>query len=394
MICASETNTGHPLLKIIATIPSTEILPSASKRGKRTPPTPKEDPGSTQIKTSEKQEHLEMGGNSSTDSPSPGSIQGNLPGGAPHTESGNDGGVEAQGALATEYSTVEVEHLIPFVRSIVPRIDPGKRRLLVDPPSGLLDLGRRRALLQHLKGELLSFIREKSTENNKNNTSSTNSTESLINPTTTSSSPAAPAAAAAAAPMSNFVMPMRRELEAAGRYDLVKAIQCAGGFIEVAQELGLRSMRRPPGYWDDDEALDRELSLFVAANWVRFEEGPSDKLESAMFLDPGEGLTMLDADEDEEENQEKEWDNGENEESEEEGSEFSDTQQASHTQQAHHEVYWYNQVTRKLRWSPPVLLSPWTTKGAPCSQKVQRIVQCHLEVRFSQQAGMICMLRS
>ncbi len=41
------------------------------------------------------------------------------------------------------------------------------------------------------------------------------------------------------------------------------------------QGLGLRSSRRPAGYWEDESALDRELSLFVAAHWTRFEDEES-----------------------------------------------------------------------------------------------------------------------
>jgi 16S rRNA processing protein RimM len=32
------------------------------------------------------------------------------------------------------------EHLVPFVREIVPAVDPAARRVVVDPPPGLLDL--------------------------------------------------------------------------------------------------------------------------------------------------------------------------------------------------------------------------------------------------------------
>jgi 16S rRNA processing protein RimM len=32
------------------------------------------------------------------------------------------------------------EHLVPFVRDIVPTVDPAARRVVVDPPPGLLDL--------------------------------------------------------------------------------------------------------------------------------------------------------------------------------------------------------------------------------------------------------------
>jgi len=42
---------------------------------------------------------------------------------------------------------------------------------------------------------------------------------------------------------------------------------------QVAQELGLRSFshRRPAGFWDDLTHLDQELSLLIAASWVRLE---------------------------------------------------------------------------------------------------------------------------
>jgi 16S rRNA processing protein RimM len=32
------------------------------------------------------------------------------------------------------------EHLVPFVREIVPTVDPAARQVVVDPPPGLLDL--------------------------------------------------------------------------------------------------------------------------------------------------------------------------------------------------------------------------------------------------------------
>lgn len=62
--------------------------------------------------------------------------------------------------INTSYSSTEVgsvgnvtreEHLIPLVRNIVPRIDTVERRVYIDPPAGLLDLGKRRVLLQRIK---------------------------------------------------------------------------------------------------------------------------------------------------------------------------------------------------------------------------------------------------
>lgn len=52
---------------------------------------------------------------------------------------------------------------------------------------------------------------------------------------------------------------------------LLQPLACANDLhsttAQVAQELGLRSLRRPVGYWDDITNLDIELSNFVAAHW-------------------------------------------------------------------------------------------------------------------------------
>ena len=42
-------------------------------------------------------------------------------------------------------------------------------------------------------------------------------------------------------------MPTRRALEGAGRSDLVRDVLAAGGFLEVALAVGMRSRRRPIG---------------------------------------------------------------------------------------------------------------------------------------------------
>ena len=41
--------------------------------------------------------------------------------------------------------------------------------------------------------------------------------------------------------------------------------------VQVAQQLGFRSRRRPAGYWDNEDNLDREIAQFVAANWTQME---------------------------------------------------------------------------------------------------------------------------
>lgn len=51
-------------------------------------------------------------------------------------------------------------------------------------------------------------------------------------------------------------MPTRAALQAAGRADIVRAVRAAGGSLAVAQRLGLRSRRRPVGFWDSTDNLD------------------------------------------------------------------------------------------------------------------------------------------
>jgi hypothetical protein len=37
----------------------------------------------------------------------------------------------------------------------------------------------------------------------------------------------------------------------------------------VAEGLQLRSRRRPAGFWDNEDALDRELSRFITGAWTQ-----------------------------------------------------------------------------------------------------------------------------
>jgi hypothetical protein len=39
--------------------------------------------------------------------------------------------------------------------------------------------------------------------------------------------------------------------------------------LQVAEGLQLRSRRRPPGFWDNEDALDRELSRFITGAWTQ-----------------------------------------------------------------------------------------------------------------------------
>ena len=43
----------------------------------------------------------------------------------------------------------------------------------------------------------------------------------------------------------------------------------------MAQQLGFRSRRRPTGYWENEEHLDREITQFVAAHWTQMEHPES-----------------------------------------------------------------------------------------------------------------------
>ncbi|KAG2423284.1 hypothetical protein HXX76_015433 [Chlamydomonas incerta] len=68
-----------------------------------------------------------------------------------------------------------------------------------------------------------------------------------------------------------IAMPSRQQLLAAGREELVEAIGAAGGFAEVALQLGLRCSRRPHGFWSGPGSWRRlaaELAGFVAAAWT------------------------------------------------------------------------------------------------------------------------------
>ena len=123
-------------------------------------------------------------------------------------------------------------HTLPYVADVLSGCDVTARVVVATPPPGLLRLGRQRLLVDHLRPTLLALAR------------------------------------ASASARSGGVMPSRADLVAAGRADLADDIEAAGGFAAVAAAVGLRARRRPVGYWDNTDALDAELSLFVAAHWV------------------------------------------------------------------------------------------------------------------------------
>lgn len=51
-------------------------------------------------------------------------------------------------------------------------------------------------------------------------------------------------------------MPSKKDLESKGLSKLVRVIMNAGGFVSVAQNLGLKTNRRPNGYWEDLNNVD------------------------------------------------------------------------------------------------------------------------------------------
>ena len=77
--------------------------------------------------------------------------------------SDSDGAVQAQEHAATP-DPDKVEHLIPLVPSIVVSADVKRRCLVINPPEGLLELGRQQHCLQRLLPVLMEFCEERERE--------------------------------------------------------------------------------------------------------------------------------------------------------------------------------------------------------------------------------------
>ena len=236
---------------------------------------------------------------------------------------------------------IEEEHLIPLVKSIVPRIDPVEERVFIKAPEGLLDLGRRKAQMDILRCMLQPIAESLSKSKG----------------------------------LDYIIMPTQRELDKLGRRDVVKLIQEAGGFLEVAQTLRYVSTRRPPGYWEDETVLDRELSLFVGASWVEFLAGDDDEEVgdsvfraddmpfSNMILPSSsnpvtleksgtdDGLHISTDDEKGKINYKTQKGHMDSIALPSQSLETAGKQPSSHQQTP----YWFNTVTRRMRWDPPVL---------------------------------------
>lgn len=53
--------------------------------------------------------------------------------------------------------------------------------------------------------------------------------------------------------------------------------------LQVAEGLQLRSRRRPPGFWENEDALDRELSRFITAAWTQHRVDDADGKETYFY---------------------------------------------------------------------------------------------------------------
>ena len=226
-------------------------------------------------------------------------------------EDGEEDARPWQDSPASSYHTHHhtIQHLIPLVPSIVPSVDPVSLTLTLSPPPGLLDLGRRQAALRRI--------------------------DRLLRASGIVSSVYIESEGGAAREELRPKMPTRRELEEMGRQDVVKLILECGGFLEVAACLGWRGRRKPVGYWEDEEVLDRELSLFVGGGWVRMEALSSSSEDDDDDDDDrgvDDGVDGQDDDDDD-------------------GDEEFDADDIHHHH--HNNTYWFNTITRQLQWTPP-----------------------------------------
>ena len=166
------------------------------------------------------------------------------------------------------------QHLLPYVPEILPVVNQAQQQVFARPPNGLLELGRRDMRLRQLKQELQVQGFPTAVLQRAGPVRSVSLHFSLVcllgsklwqcppckNP---SHLLVQDFAAATKAELSR--MPTKQGLSAAGRQDLVRAVERDGGFLEVSQLLGLTARRRPNGYWDNLEALD-QVSAYLQHN--------------------------------------------------------------------------------------------------------------------------------
>eukprot|EP00899_Mesostigma_viride_P025286 jgi/Mesvir1/5942/Mv00706-RA.2 len=184
--------------------------------------------------------------------------------------------------------------LVPLVADIVPLVDVSARCLHILPPEGLLEMADWKATMTVLNEELMTFCSQRDGQENgerhereghemgwdgrygcglgwEGRESGTPGGQLHGGRATRGASGVRERPGwrpQQAAPL----MPTEAELQAAGKYELVKMIKFAGGFSSVAQTLGLRWKRRPAGYWDDLENVEREIDMFVRACWTEHVE--------------------------------------------------------------------------------------------------------------------------
>ncbi|KAG0600498.1 hypothetical protein M758_11G039200 [Ceratodon purpureus] len=139
-----------------------------------------------------------------------------------------------------DMSSPGIEYLIPWVEDVVKEVDSVGRRVFIKPPEGLLELAKRPELLRKIRIALEEFGLH---------------TEGQTEPH----------------------MPTRRQLQAAGEHKLVEMIVAAGGFSSVAQDLRLRTKRRPVGFWEDLQNLDSEIEAFLGESWYEEEDPETGK---------------------------------------------------------------------------------------------------------------------
>eukprot|EP00850_Spirogloea_muscicola_P007058 SM000035S13038 [mRNA] locus=s35:59115:63032:+ [translate_table: standard] len=188
-----------------------------------------------------------------------------------HAEEVKEGKEEEGPCIAT--------FLVPFVDAIVKRIDATAHCLLIDPPAGLLELGHREGQLDALEPLLSEFWEEdragrqscllQSWQNPRNVEESAEADERMRR-AAQGCDGGRPDRWLSDSRLGQPYMPTRRQLVAAGRQDIVARIAAAGGFLSVAEALGLRARRRPNGFWEDLRNVDAEIEWLVSSEaWVR-----------------------------------------------------------------------------------------------------------------------------
>ncbi|KAH7437044.1 hypothetical protein KP509_05G053700 [Ceratopteris richardii] len=153
-----------------------------------------------------------------------------------------------------QFVETEIKILIPIVDEFIQQINFARKRLLVKPPSGLLELAERPEAILKLEPEIklfckryARFLQERFIGGKKQCSGGNIDLQKMV----------------------HSYMPTREQMYSVGRSDLVRQVQDAGGFLYVANVLGLKATRRPNGFWDDLQRLDFEIECFLLESWVK-----------------------------------------------------------------------------------------------------------------------------